>query len=222
MEEEISRLSLLTSEAVKAMTVERSKKVRKSSPLAPKCFADEDESESIEDFCCPGTTCDSWLCPHCRRPIETSSVPPPPETKSKPRRQVDVAENFLTNSSRLRTKSQSQTNVNKQLFNTNAKSTATKSIDPRHIPTEKANRPANVTPNKKGYPEKPKAGSAKRRGSSEIRRAMAERVKAQSLPPRAPRSPKKYAVITIPSPKRPGSSEIAKRHSKQRRTPQKK
>ncbi|KAL6741980.1 hypothetical protein Aduo_015182 [Ancylostoma duodenale] len=222
MEEEISRLSLLTSEAVKAMTVERTKKIKKSSPLAPKCCAEEDESESIEDFCCPGTTCDSWLCPHCRRPIETSSVPPPPQTKPKPRRQVNVAENFLTNSSRLRTKSQSQTNVNKQLFNTNAKSTATRSIDPRHMATERANRPVNVTPIKKGYPEKPKAGSTKKRGSSEIRRVLAERAKGQGLPPRTPRSAKKYSVINISSPKRPGSSEIAKRQSKQRRTPQKK
>ncbi|EYB82157.1 hypothetical protein Y032_0365g3577 [Ancylostoma ceylanicum] len=206
-------------------TVERNKKLKKPCPLSPKGCAEEEESESIEDFCCPGTTCESWLCPHCRRPLEVSSVPPPPQTIPKPRRQVYVAENFLTDSSRIRTKSQSRTNVNKQLFNTNAKSTATKSIDPRHMARERGNRPANVTPIKRGYPDRPKATSAKRRGSSERRRILADRargIQGQSLPPRTPHSTKKYAVITIPSPIRPGSSEKAKRHSKQRRpTPKK-
>ncbi|CAJ0592065.1 unnamed protein product [Cylicocyclus nassatus] len=198
MEEEYSRLSLLTDEVVKRMIAERQRPptllLKREPGLAPV------PTDSTEMICCYGTTCESWLCPHCRvsdrnlaGSLKRTLSLPPSKRKSA---ELRLGDKWRTDSSRKRTKSVSRTTMPKQTFNTNAKSTATKSMNPQDAKMGKRPRPITVAPIKRGRPEREsralpvrlwKGGSSEmrrltpekvmKRMSSEIRRATPERVR---------------------------------------------
>ncbi|KJH52324.1 hypothetical protein DICVIV_01526 [Dictyocaulus viviparus] len=64
MEDEFSHLSILTTNVVNSIKAERMKTVDSSIVLMKR--PEQSTQESLEEVCCPGATCNSWLCPHNR------------------------------------------------------------------------------------------------------------------------------------------------------------
>ncbi|KHJ94236.1 hypothetical protein OESDEN_05838 [Oesophagostomum dentatum] len=60
MEDELTRLSILTNEAVEKIRVTRAEKISPSLLLMK--HPEDPTQESLEDVCCPGSTCDASLC----------------------------------------------------------------------------------------------------------------------------------------------------------------
>ncbi|KAK6754008.1 hypothetical protein RB195_013164 [Necator americanus] len=196
MEEEIARLSILTTEAVRSMTIEKSRK--KSESVALKRHPELGTPGSSEDLCCPGTTCYSWQCSHCRKPVEIPSISARlPPLFHAPRYQIErrVPQ---TDSSRLRTKSRSETTGQKktQMFNTNAKSTATKSMDPGQMARLKQAHMSSITPINDKYDQKPKGMSTEKKGVTRTEKKKLPTRKAKTKGPSRENS-KKYAMIPI-------------------------
>ncbi|KAK6754003.1 hypothetical protein RB195_013163 [Necator americanus] len=72
MEDELIRLSILTSEAVRTMKAARGKKRK---PLILMKPPEDPTQESLEDVCCPGTTCNTAICVHEHVPPREISPP---------------------------------------------------------------------------------------------------------------------------------------------------
>ncbi|KHJ92555.1 hypothetical protein OESDEN_07552 [Oesophagostomum dentatum] len=113
MEAEAARLSALINEAKRSKTVEREKHALLMLKNRPQQVP---VTGFTEQLCCMGTTCESWLCAHCRQTDDrTPSVIPHPRTSPLELDAAnEVAGKLRSNSSRLRRKTQRRTIANVQ------------------------------------------------------------------------------------------------------------